>query len=64
MLTIGPNKNPNVEFIVNNALPKLTSAIVRIPAGRSLDLRSYPIKLPKNTAASKCLPRSHSILVK
>ena len=53
ILTIGPDKNPKVELIVNKALPKLTSAIVLIPAGRSLDLLSYPIMLPKKTAISK-----------
>mmetsp|Transcript_15860 Transcript_15860/g.28794 ORF Transcript_15860/g.28794 Transcript_15860/m.28794 type:complete len:90 (+) Transcript_15860:651-920(+) len=61
---IGPDMNPNVELIVNNALPKLTKAIVLIPAGLSLDLLSYPIKQPKNTAINKCLPRRQSVLVK
>lgn len=63
-LTIGPDKNPNVEFIVNSALPRLTSAIVLIPAGLSLDRRSYPIRLPRKTAMSRFLPRKHSVFVK
>mmetsp|Transcript_25945 Transcript_25945/g.62305 ORF Transcript_25945/g.62305 Transcript_25945/m.62305 type:complete len:100 (+) Transcript_25945:550-849(+) len=61
---IGPDKNPNVELMVNNALPKLTKAMVLIPAGLSLDRLSYPIRLPKTTAINKCRPRVHSVLLK
>lgn len=47
-----------------NEYKKNLRAIVRIPAGLSAVLRSYPIKLPKNTAINKWRPLRQSTLEK
>ena len=60
---IGPLRKANVELIVNKQLPRDTSDIVLMPAGRSASLRSHPMMPPSKTDAKSRRPNEHSSTV-